>query len=206
MGIWSERVVPRIIDKAMATGEMRNVRTQLCSGLHGEVVEVGFGSGLSVPLYPKTVRRVLAIEPSARALALARPRIDASPVDVVLAGDDGQHLAIDDASVDVALSMYTLCTIPDAEAALREIHRVLRPGATLRFAEHGHSPDESVAKWQRRLEPIQKRLFAGCHLARRIDELVIGAGFTIDEMENRYEKGVPKPFGYMYVGTARKTA
>jgi ubiquinone/menaquinone biosynthesis C-methylase UbiE len=118
------------------------------------------------------------------------------------AGLDGQSLPLADSSCDTALSTWTLCTIPDATAALREVRRVLKPGGTLHFVEHGLAPDEKVQRWQHRLEPMQKRIVGGCHLTREIVDLVAGAGFTVTDVDVFYEKGTPKPVGAYSLGTA----
>jgi SAM-dependent methyltransferase len=202
MGIYGERVLPRIINVACATKVVEPLRRRVCEGLRGEIVEIGFGSGLNVPFYPAGVTRVAAVEPSDLGWKLAGGRLEASRVPVVRSGLDGQSLPFDDASYDAALSTWTLCTVPDAVGALRELRRVLKPGATLHFLEHGLAPDEQVRRWQHRLEPMQKRLFGGCHLTRPIVELLQTAGFTIAELDVFYEKGAPKPMGADSLGTA----
>jgi ubiquinone/menaquinone biosynthesis C-methylase UbiE len=159
----------------------------VCDGLIGNVVEVGFGSGLNVPFYPSTVTAVAAVEPSDTAWKLADKRLRATHVPVRRSALDAQTLPYTDDSFDAAVSSWSLCTIPDAVAALQEIRRVLKPGARLHFAEHGLAPDEAVRRWQRRLEPVQRRIFAGCHLTRRIDDLLTCTGFIIEELDAFYE-------------------
>jgi ubiquinone/menaquinone biosynthesis C-methylase UbiE len=202
MGMYGDHVLPRIINVVGAMQAARPQRERVCSGLHGEVVEIGFGSGLNVPFYPSAVTRVAAIEPAAVGWKLARERVQASPVPVERAGLDGQRLPFADDSFDAALSTWTMCTIPDVEAALREVRRVLRPGGTLHFVEHGLAPDEDVRRWQHRLEPLQKRLFGGCHLTRRMRELIAGAGFEITELDVFYEEGSPRFVGANSLGVA----
>jgi ubiquinone/menaquinone biosynthesis C-methylase UbiE len=202
MGIYGEQVLPRIINAACGMATANPLRERVCAGLVGDVVEIGFGSGLNVPFYPAAVTRIAAIEPSDLGWRLAGKRMAASPVLVERSGLDGQALEAADDSFDSALSTWTMCTIPDLEAALAELRRVLRPGGTLHFIEHGLAPDEPVARWQHRLEPIQKRLFGGCHLTRQIVDLVEDSGFTIKEIETFYEEGAPKVLGADSLGVA----
>jgi ubiquinone/menaquinone biosynthesis C-methylase UbiE len=181
----------------------REQRQRVCAGLRGQVVEVGFGSGLNVPYYPDAVSGVIAIEPADLGWKLAAKRLASSDVPVERSGLDGQSLPLADDSCDTALTTWTLCTIPDVEAALRELRRVLKPGGTVHFVEHGLAPDEPVQRWQHRLEPIQKRVFGGCHLTRQPADLLKGAGFEISELDVYYEKGAPKFVGANSLGVAR---
>lgn len=201
MGIYREHVLPRLVDRACGTGELRRWRKQVTAGLSGTVVEIGFGSGLNVPAYPPEVHLVYAVEPALTARRLAEDRIAASPVRVEHVALHGESIPLDDDSCDGALSTFTLCTIPAVEEALAEVRRVLRPGGRLHFLEHGLSPDPSVATWQRRLEPVQKRLADGCHLTRDAAELVRSAGFELERVESRYAKG-PKPWTWLTEGVA----
>lgn len=203
MGLYVDRVLPRITDVALAGKEFTAMRARVCYGLSGDVLEVGFGSGRNVPHYPAEVSRVRAVEPAAGGRALAAKRVAQSPVPVEYVGLDGEHLPVEDASVDHVLTTWTLCTIPNVERALAEARRVLRPGGALHFIEHGRSPDPKVARWQDRLTPIQRKLFGGCHLNRRIDDLVAQSGLELSQLQNFSAKG-PKPFGYMYEGVATK--
>ena len=203
MGIYRDKVLPRIVDKACGMKASMEQRRRVCAGLTGDVVEIGFGSGLNVPFYPTAVRRVDAVEPADVGWKLARDRVRSAGVPVRRAGLDGQSLPFADASFDAALSTWTMCTIPDLEAALRELRRVLKPGGRLHFVEHGLAPDEPVRRWQHRLEPLQKRLFGGCHLTRPIVDLLTGAGFEIAEVDRYYEQGSPKAMGAHSLGVAR---
>ena len=203
MGVWTRQVVPRVADRALDAPELRAVRQRVCAGLAGEVLELGFGSGLNVPHYPAAVVRVAAVEPSDLGWRLAGPRLAEARVPVQRSGLDGQALPFADASFDAALSTFTLCTIPRVDAALREVRRVLRPGGVLHFVEHGRAPDEPVQRWQQRLEPVNKRIAGGCHLGRPIDELLVAAGFTVDRLERYYLPKEPRPFAHVYEGAAR---
>ncbi len=202
MGIYGERVLPRILNVAGGMKAIEPVRRRVCEGLAGDVVEIGFGSGLNIPFYPAAVTRVDAVEPADLAWKLADKRVTATSIPVQRSGLDGQSLPFADDSYDAALSTLTLCTIPDVAAALGELRRVLKPGGTLHFVEHGLAPDEGVRRWQHRVEPIQKRLLGGCHLTRPIVDLLETAGFTITEVDVFYEKSAPKFEGAYSLGIA----
>ena len=202
MGVYGDHVLPRITNLACGAKVGRPLRQRVCAGLHGEVVEIGFGTGHNVPFYPDAVGRVAAVEPSQLSWRLAQDRVSASRVPVERAGLDGQSLPFADDSFDAALSTWTLCTIPDPGLALSEVRRVLRPGGRLHFVEHGLAPDEDVRRWQRRLEPLNKRLFGGCHLTRPILDLLEDAGFTVVDVDVFYEEGAPKPMGADSLGVA----
>ena len=203
MGFYREQVLPRLVDRACAVPGMEKWRAEVVEGLRGRVVEIGFGSGLNVEHYPADVDVVLAVEPAAVAKRLARKRIAAARVAVEHVGTDGQSLPIADVSCDAALSTFTLCTVPDPVRVLGEILRVLRPGGSLHFLEHGISPDPRVAAWQRRLEPLQRRLADGCHLTRDAASLVTGAGFRLERCDQAYANG-PKAWSYFTLGVAVK--
>ena len=204
MGFYETQVLPRFTDVALSGREFTRIRQRLTADLDGDVVEIGFGSGRNVPLYPPAVTRVRAIDPSTVGRKLAAKRVKASRVPIEYVGLDGQDLPLDDGSVDHVLITWTLCTIPDPARALAEARRVLRTGGTVNFVEHGLSPDARVARWQDRLTPMQRRLFGGCHLNRPIDQLLIDAGFRMTRLDNYYARG-PKPYGYMFEGVASKT-
>jgi ubiquinone/menaquinone biosynthesis C-methylase UbiE len=203
MGFVEERVLPRLVDKMCGAGDMDRWRRKATEGLAGTVVEIGFGSGLNVPEYPPEVELVYAVEPAELGRRLAEPRIAASSVRVEHVGLRGESLPLEDASCDAALCTFTLCTIPGVERALAEVHRVVRPGGTFHFLEHGIAPDAGIERWQRRIEPVQKRLAGGCHLTRDPVALVTAAGFTVEHVESRFAKG-PKPWSFFTVGVARR--
>src|SRR5438046_4875034 len=161
MGIYQEQVLPRFQDKVMGAKRLREARGRVCDGLEGAVVERGFGTALNAPYYPTEVTKVVAIEPSRVCMRIAEPRIAKSAVPVEYGGLTGEHLDLPSAEFDAVLSTWTLCTIPNLEAALAEMRRVLKPGGSLHFVEHGHAPDEKVAHWQGRLEPLNKRIAGG---------------------------------------------
>lgn len=204
MGFYAEQVLPRIINVAMNTGEMKKVRARACAGLAGEVVEIGFGSGLNIPHYPSEVTRVLAVEPSDTGWKLSERRRAESSVIVERAGVDGQRLDLPDEVADTAVSTWTLCTIPDAVAAAKEVRRMLKPGGRFHFVEHGLSPHAKVAKWQHRWEPMQKKMFGGCHVTREATAILEAAGLVVEGVESFYAKGDPKVLGWLTLGTARK--
>lgn len=207
MSWWGRHVTPRLVALGGETPAVVELRARACAGLNGTVVELGFGSGPNVSLYPSEVTEVIAVEPSDLAWRLSEQHRRSSAVPIRRGGLDGQRLDLPDSSIDCVLTSLTLCTIPDPALALREVRRVLRPGGTLHLLEHGLAPDAGVQRWQRRLEPLNQKVFDGCHLTRPIDELIEGSGLLVESMQSRYGP-FPKamrPTGYLYLGRARKT-
>jgi SAM-dependent methyltransferase len=202
VGVYNDRVLPRILNVAGGSKRLDPLRRRVCEGLAGDVVEIGFGAGLNVPFYPAAVTSVAAVEPSDVSWKLADVRLRGTKVPVQRSGLDGQLLPFADDSFDAALTTWTLCTIPDAAAALRELRRVLKSGGTMHFLEHGLAPDEGVRRWQRRLDPVQTRIAGGCHFTRPIVDLLRTAGFTIKELDVFYEKGTSKIAGADSLGSA----
>jgi SAM-dependent methyltransferase len=201
VGFYREHILPRLVDRACGTAGMTSWRVGVSEGLRGRVVEIGFGSGLNVEHYPAEVDIVFAVEPAEVARRLAERRVASSSVRVEHVGLDGQSIPLASDSCDAALSTFTLCTVPDPGLVLSELRRVVRPGGELHFLEHGLAPDPDVVAWQRRLEPLQRRLADGCHLTRDIPVLIADAGFVVDRIEQRYAKG-PRPWSWFTTGVA----
>jgi ubiquinone/menaquinone biosynthesis C-methylase UbiE len=202
VGLWNDHLLVPVMDRVLRTPEVNARRAKLCQGLHGRVLEIGFGTGLNLRHYPAEVTEILVVEPSASAMRLAEPRKSAVSATITHVGLDGAQLDLPDGSVNCVLSSYTLCTIPDVESALWEIQRVLKSEGALHFLEHGQAPTESVRRWQRRVHPIHSRIAGGCHLDRPIDRLISNAGLIIRELETGYGQG-PRPFSYLYRGRAQ---
>lgn len=201
MSFYADHILPRCIDFALSRPPILELRARATRGLEGRVLEIGFGSGLNLPYYPTTVTRILALDPSGASQRLSQKRIADCPIPLewVELGDGSLPLAA--GSVDAVLSTFTLCTIPDLDSALAELKRVLKPCGKLHFLEHGRSHDASVARWQVRLTPLQKRVAGGCHLDRPIADRVRNAGFCLDSLETYYMPG-PKISAFMYEGVA----
>ncbi|MCW2601575.1 MAG: Demethylmenaquinone methyltransferase [Frankiales bacterium] len=202
MGLYRDRLFPRIMNVVMNTKEVRAIRARVCADLSGEVVEIGFGTGHNLPYLPANVTRLRVVEPSGLGVQLAQARIAAATFPVEVAGLDGQDLPFEDGSADHVLCTWSLCTIPDAVRAVREARRVLRPGGTFHFVEHGRAPDAAVRRWQDRLNPVQQRLACGCHLNRDIPAILEAGGLRIERMDRYYGKGEPKAFGSLFEGVA----
>ena len=202
MGFYDDRVLPHVINVVMNTKQTRRIRGRVCAELKGEVLEIGFGTGHNLPYLPADVTRLLAVEPSGHSVELARERIATTPIDVEVVGLDGQRLPVDDESVDAVLCTWSLCTIPDGVAAVREARRVLRPGGRFHFIEHGAAPDTKVRRWQDRLNPIQNRIGGGCNLNRDIAGIIEAGGLSVTKLDRYYNAGEPKAFGAMYEGIA----
>ncbi len=201
MGLYSDHLRPRLHALALNTRITGEVRDRVCAGLSGDVLEIGYGSGLNQPHLPSSVRGMWAVEPSVTALRLGEERRSASPVPVVVAGDDAQVLPFPDDRFDAALCTWVLCGIPDPRAALAEVARVLKPGASLHFVEHGLAPEPGVVRWQRRGNRIN-RAIAGCILDNDVRGLLDASPLTVTALDNWYEKGAPRPSAYMYAGRA----
>ena len=201
VGFYSRHLRPRLHAVSLNDRVTGEVRSRVCAGLRGDVLEIGYGSGLNQPHLPPAVTGVWAIEPSVTALRLSQERRAASPVPVVVAGDDAQVLPFPDDRFDAALCTWVLCGVPDPGAALAEVARVLRPGAALHFVEHGLAPDADVVRWQRRVNPVN-RVVAGCVLDNDVWAQLDASPLTVTELDSRYEPVTPRPFGYLYEGRA----
>ena len=203
--LWSEQVLPRATHATLRSAGIDRRRQAAMVGARGAVLELGFGSGLTLARYPPAVTRVDAVEPSEVAWQLSTATRAASRIPVTRVGLDGQRLALPDDSYDTVASTFTFCTIPRLPDALAEVRRVLRPGGGLHFLEHGLSPLPQVSRWQVRLEPLERRVAGGCELSRDIPRLLTAAGFRIDELHEEALPGprVLAPFGYLFRGVAR---
>jgi ubiquinone/menaquinone biosynthesis C-methylase UbiE len=202
MSFYDDFILPWCIDLSCGAKALVPEREKVSAGLHGTVLEVGFGSGLNLPVLPAAVTRVLAVEPSQRARRIAKKRVAAARCQVEFVGLDAQALQLQDACADTALSTFTLCTIPDVVHALREIRRILKPGGRLFFLEHGRSPEGGVARWQDRLNRMQQVVAGGCNINRDIPALLAGAGFELGPVAAAYFEKMPRTHGYLYSGSA----
>ena len=205
MGFYENRVLPHIVNVAMNTKAMKDERTRCLEHVKGTVLEVGFGTGLNLPHYPRTVTKVVGVDPSATSARLARKRIAASPFPVQIIGLSAEKIPVPDASFESIVSTFTMCTIPDVANALLEMRRALSPGGRLYFVEHGRAEDPNVERWQERLNALNQTVFGGCTLNRPISALIEQAGFEIEQLEHGYLKGAPKFGGFLYRGVAKRS-
>lgn len=203
MGLYQRYLLPRLTHCVCASPVIEHQRRLVVPQARGQVLEIGFGSGLNLPHYrPEQVERLWALEPSAEMRALAAPRIAASGMAVQLLDLPGEAIPLPDHSIDCVVMTYTLCTIPDASAALAQMRRVLRPDGQLLFCEHGAAPDAGVRRWQDRLDGLWGRWAGGCHLNREMLPLIESAGFRFDTVQSRYLPGTPRFAGYNTWGVA----
>jgi ubiquinone/menaquinone biosynthesis C-methylase UbiE len=194
-------VIPRLTHLAMRKKELHPYRRRALAQARGRVLEIGIGSGLNLPFYGSEVTGVVGVDPSPALLAMARKEAGETGFPVELLERSAEELPIEDRSIDTAITSWSLCSIPDAARALREVRRTLKPGGRLLFVEHGLAPDPEVVRWQKRLTPLWKRCSGGCHLDRPIDRLVREAGFAIEALETGYARG-PRMVAFFYEGRA----
>jgi SAM-dependent methyltransferase len=204
MGLYSEWVLPRIVNVACGTKVLAEERRKALAGVNGNVLELGFGTGHNLPFYPDAVTRLTAIDPSRASARLARSRIAAAPFPVEYAALTGERLGAPDESFDAVVSTYTLCTIADPVAALEQVRRVLKPHGSFHFLEHGLADDPGVQRWQARLNGLSKLVLGGCNLNRDIERLVRQAGFTFDRIDKYYVEGDPRFAGWVTRAVARR--
>ena len=202
MGLYRDFVLPWLCGKAMGNRRLRPYRTRAIGRAEGRVLEVGVGAGQNLPLYGARGSGVIALEPAPRLLAMARRRARGAAVPVTFLEASSEAIPVEDRSVDTVVTTWTLCTIPDAALALREMRRVLRPGGRLLFVEHGLAPDAAVRWWQTALTPLWSAFTGGCHLDRPIPALIEGAGVTLEHIDAAYMRG-PNPLTWMFEGSAR---
>ena len=204
MGFYSAVIFPRLCDFLLGRPFVADQRRALLAGAFGDVLEIGFGTGLNLPHYPARVRKLTAVDPNAGMHRLARKRVRRCKIEVDVRVQSGERLPFEDGRFDCAVSTFTLCSIPDAGQALCEVYRVLRPGGRLLLLEHGLSPEPGVQRWQRRLNWLETRLGDGCHLDRNVRELVAAQPFSSVAIEEFYLEQMPRTHGYIYRGHAVK--
>lgn len=203
MRIYEKYVLPKLVHLAMRQRRATAERRKFIPLASGTVLEIGIGSGLNLPFYGPTVRKLYALDPSRELWKMARRRVRKAPFPVEFLASSAERIPLADMTVDTVVTTWTLCTIPDPIRALTEMQRVLKPEGRLIFVEHGRSPDPGVLAWQDRLTPLWKRIGGGCHLNRPIDDLMVGAGLHVIQIERGYSRG-PKPMTYLYKGLAQR--
>lgn len=202
MSFYRRYILPHLINQAMRNRDLLPYRKRVLSAARGRVLEIGIGSGLNLPLYPSHVLEVVGLDPAPRLIAMAERAAREASIRTRFIEGSAEAIPLESHSVDTAVVTWTLCSIPDVVAALREMRRALKSDGQLLFVEHGQAPEEQVRKWQDRLTPAWKCIGGGCHLNRPIGQLIESAGFHIEQLETGYMKG-PKPMTFMYEGRAR---
>ncbi|MGC1396215.1 MAG: class I SAM-dependent methyltransferase [Coleofasciculaceae cyanobacterium] len=205
MGFYAQVIAPRIMDWSLSSQDLAKYRQEVLSNVQGEVLEIGFGTGINLSYYPKQLEKLVTVDANPGMNALAQKRLENSTVTVDNRVLNGENLPMSDCSFDCVVSTWTLCSIKDVEQAIAEIHRVLKPGGKFYFVEHGLSNEPSVQIWQNRLNFINKALLVGCHINRNIKQL-IATQFDELTIEEFYDLKSPKIHGYMYKGVATKAA
>lgn len=201
MGLYNKYVLPRLINLVMQDRATTQCRSEIIPRARGRVVEVGIGSGLNLPFYGSDVEHVWGVDPSRELLSMTRSKIEKLPFTVELLCESAEKTRLEDDCADTVVLTWSLCTIPDTSSALAEMRRVLKPDGKIIFAEHGLAPDRGVRNWQERTNPWWKRIAGGCNLNRKIDELITGGGFEIQELRKSYLPG-PRFLSYTYEGIA----
>ncbi len=204
MGFFAQVIVPRLCDFFLNKPLLTRLRRELLAAAQGDVLEIGFGTGLNLPYYPGGVHKLTAVDPNPGMHRLAQKRIKQRGIKVDQQVLSGERLPFEDNRFDCAVSTFTLCSIGDVAQALREVYRVLKSGGKFLFLEHGLSPEPGVQKWQRRLNWLQVRLANGCHLDRNMKALVAAQPFASVEVEEFYLERMPRTHGYLYRGSALK--
>jgi ubiquinone/menaquinone biosynthesis C-methylase UbiE len=203
MGFYQNQIVPILTDLAMRQRDLAAYRSRVVPAADGRVLEIGVGSGLNLPFYSRNVRHLIGLDPSPKLLSMARRNSSANPVPFELIEGSAESIPLQNGSVDTVVTTWTLCSIPDAGRALREMYRELKPAGRLLFVEHGRAPHPNVCWWQDLLTPIWKRLGGGCHLNRAIKVLIADAGFRFERLDTGFMHG-PNPMSFMYEGSARR--
>ncbi|GAP99515.1 class I SAM-dependent methyltransferase [Leptolyngbya sp. NIES-2104] len=203
MNFYERKILPYLTDLSLSNSNIAKLRREILAGVTGEVLEIGFGTGLNLPYYPEQIHQIATVDPNPGSSAIAQKRIGASPITVNHCTLSGEKLPMSSCSFDSVVSTFTLCSIPDVEQALAEIHRVLKPDGRFFFIEHGLSPEPNVQVWQNRLTPIQKRVAGGCHFNRNIRQLIENQ-FEQVMIEESYLENSPKVPAYLYKGIATK--
>lgn len=204
MSFYDRFVLPPLITAACSCSPIDRQRQKVVPFAEGVVLELGFGAGLNLPHYDASkVRKLYALEPAPGMVKRARNAVRSASFEVEILPETAEAMSIGPDSVDTVLVTYSLCTIPDAVTALEGARRALKPGGRLLFCEHGRAPDESVRRWQQRIEPVWSVIGGGCHLTRDIPALITAAGFSVEQLETMYLPKSPKWAGFNYWGSAR---
>ena len=203
MRFYDEKILPHVIHLACGTKPILKQRQKVVPQAEGNILEIGMGSGINLAYYnPSKIKKLWGLEPSVGMRKKAEPRLQAVPFEVEWLGLKSEEIPLEDNSIDTVVLTYTLCTIPDTLAAVKQMRRVLKPGGKLLFSEHGKAPDSIVQKWQERVNPVWKRIAGGCHLNRDIPRLLLDGGFDVRQLNTMYLPGTPRIAGFTYWGYA----